>query len=213
MIDIAYDNFTNTLYGIDLGNDCLWTINPTTRELTLIGFMGIDINYAQDAAFDQDNGLLFLAGYAGGGALYWIDTTYGGAYKVGNFPGNAEVTAFAIPYGLISVPQVTIANDGTISWAPVNGAIKYSIYKATDPYGTFSWYADVYGTSWTDPEFTTNAKAFYKVTAVGGIRNANRQEIRYSQPIQHKGNLNRQPRYDKGLANPSIMPTKSNLNK
>ena len=67
MIDIAYDNFTNTLYGIDLGNDCLWTINPTTRELTLIGFMGIDINYAQDAAFDQDNGLLFLAGNAGGG--------------------------------------------------------------------------------------------------------------------------------------------------
>jgi hypothetical protein len=213
LIDIAYDNYTNTLYGIDLAYDCLWEINTSTRELTLIGFLGIDINYAQDAAFDQDNGLLFLAGYAAGGALYWIDTMYGGAYKVGDFPGNAEVTAFAIPYGLISVPQVTIANDGTISWAPVNGAIKYSIYKATDPYGTFSWYADVYGTSWTDPEFTTNAKAFYKVTAVGGIRNANRQEIRYSQPIQHKGNLNRQPRYDKGLANQSIMPTKSNLNK
>ncbi|HRD00915.1 MAG TPA: hypothetical protein PL080_07215, partial [Candidatus Syntrophosphaera thermopropionivorans] len=213
LIDIAYDNYTNTLYGIDLAYDCLWEINTSTLELTLIGFLGIDINYAQDAAFDQDNGLLFLAGYAAGGALYWIDTMYGGAYKVGDFPDNAEVTAFAIPYGLISVPQVTIASNGTISWAPVSGAIKYSIYKATDPYGTFSWYADVYGTSWTDPEFTTNAKAFYKVTAVGGMRNANRQEIRYSQPIQHKGNLNRQPRYNKGLANPSIMPTKSNLNK
>lgn len=213
MIDIAYDNFTNTLYGIDLGNDCLWTINPTTRELTLIGFMGIDINYAQDAAFDQDNGLLFLAGYAGGGALYWIDTTYGGAYKVGNFPGDAEVTAFAIPYGLISVPEVTIASNGTISWAPVNGAIKYSIYKATDPYGTFSWYADAYGTSWTDPNFTTDARAFYKVTAVGGMRNVNRQEMRYSNPIQHKGNMNSQKRYNTGLANQSLMPTKSKPNK
>jgi len=213
LIIIAYNNYSNNLYEIDSGNNYLGTIIPSNCALNLIGFLGIDINYAQDAAFDQDNGLLFLAGYAAGGALYWIDTMYGGAYKVGDFPGNAEVTAFALPYGLISVPQVTIANDGTISWAPVNGAIKYSIYKATDPYGTFSWYADVYGTSWTDPNFTTDAKAFYKVTAVGGMRNANRQEIRYSQPIQHKGNLNRQPRYNKGLANPSIMPTKSNLNK
>jgi hypothetical protein len=213
MIDIAYDNFTDTFYGIDLGNDCLWTINPTTRELTLIGFMGIDINYAQDAAFDQDNGLLFLAGYAGGGALYWIDTEYGGAYKVGNFPGNAEVAAFAIPYGLISVPEVTIASNGTISWAPVNGAIKYSIYKATDPYGTYSWYADAFGTSWTDPSFTTNAMAFYKVTAVGGMRNVYRQEMRYSNPIQHKGNLNIKHRYETGLANQSLMPTKSKPNK
>jgi hypothetical protein len=213
MIDIAYDNFTDTFYGIDLGNDCLWTINPTTRELTLIGFMGIDINYAQDAAFDQDNGLLFLAGYAGGGALYWIDTEYGGAYKVGNFPGNAEVAAFAIPYGLISVPEVTIASNGTISWAPVSGAIKYSIYKATDPYGTYSWYADAFGTSWTDPNFTTNAMAFYKVTAVGGMRNVYRQEMRYSNPIQHKGNLNIKHRYETGLANQSLMPTKSKPNK
>jgi hypothetical protein len=213
IIDIAYDNYTNTLYGIDLAYDCLWEINTSTRELTFIGNLGINLNYAQDAAFDQDNGLLFLAGYAGGGALYWIDTTYGGAYKVGDFPGGAEVTAFAIPYGLISVPQVAIASDGTISWTAVNGAIKYSIYKATDPYGTFSWYADAYGTSWTDPNFTTNDKAFYKVTAVGGMRNVNRQDIRYSHPIQHKGNMNSQKRYNTGLANQSLMPTKSKPNK
>ncbi|MFA7029863.1 MAG: choice-of-anchor J domain-containing protein [Candidatus Cloacimonadaceae bacterium] len=213
IIDIAYDNHTNTLYGIDLASDCLWQINVSTRELTLKGFLGIDLDYAQDAAFDQVNGLLFLAGYAGGGALYWIDTEYGGAYKVGNFPENAEVTAFSIPYGLISVPEVTIASNGTISWTPVSGAIKYSIYKATDPYGTFSWYADAFGTSWTDPNFTTDAMAFYKVTSVGGMRNVNRQEIRYSNPIQHKGNLNIKHRYETGLANQSLMPTKSKPNK
>ena len=150
----------------------------------------MDINHIQDADFYQENEWLFLAGYAGSGALYWIVTTYGGAYKVGNFPGNAEVAAFAIPYGLISVPEVTIASNGTISWTPVSRAIKYSIYKATDPYGTYSCYADAFGTSWTDPSFTTNAMAFYKATAVGGMRNVNRQEIRYSNPIQHKGNLN-----------------------
>ncbi len=41
MIDIAYDNTNNILYGIDLGNDCLWIINPATYELTLVGYLGI----------------------------------------------------------------------------------------------------------------------------------------------------------------------------
>ncbi len=176
MIDIAYDNFTNTLYGIDLGNDCLWTINPTTYELTLIGFFGIDINYAQDAAFDQVNGMLFLCGYSTFGGLYLIDTTTGGAYLVGPLGTNAyEVDGFAIPYGtLAAAPVVTIAGSGTLTWAPIDGAMAYKVYSSDDPYGTFTFEATVSGTSYTGP---ASAKKFYKVTAVGGRTNYNRQPI------------------------------------
>jgi hypothetical protein len=201
MIDIAFDNANEVLYGVDLGNDCLWTIDPTTCELTLVGFLGIDLNYAQDAAFDQDNGLLFLAGYAGGGALYWIDTTYGGAYKVGAL-GTAgyELTAFAIPYGNITIPAANVTGAGTLSWTAVDGAVKYSVYSSNDPYGDFVWTADVYGTTWTDPNLAANAMKFYQVTAVGGMRNDNREEVRYTQPLRNAGKLDTNSRYNTGLA-------------
>ena len=200
MIDIAYDNTNNILYGVDLGNDCLWTINPATYELTLVGFLGIDLNYAQDAAFDQESGLLYLAGYAGGGALYWLDTTYGGAYKVGNFTASGyELDAFAIPYGaLASAPVATISGTGQLSWTPVTGAVAYNVYSADDPYGTFTLEATVQSTTYTGP---SAPKKFYKVTAVGGRQQTNHQEIRYSEPIRNKGKLNQNDRYDFGPVN------------
>jgi hypothetical protein len=207
MIDIAYDNTNNILYGIDLGNDCLWTINPATYELTLVGFLGIDLNYAQDAAFDQENGLLYLAGYAGGGALYWLDTTYGGAYKVGNFTASGyELTAFAIPYGaLATAPVATISGTGQLSWTPVTGAVAYNVYSADDPYGTYTLEATVRGTTYTGP---TAPKKFYKVTAVGGRQQTNHQEIRFREPIKHNGKLNQNDRYEFGPVNGFSMRSK-----
>jgi hypothetical protein len=207
MIDIAYDNTNNILYGIDLGNDCLWTINPATYELTLVGFLGIDLNYAQDAAFDQENGLLYLAGYAGGGALYWLDTTYGGAYKVGNFTASGyELTAFAIPYGaLATAPVATISGTGQLSWTPVTGAVAYNVYSADDPYGTFTLEATVRGTTYTGP---SAPKKFYKVTAVGGRQLSNHQEIRFREPIKFNGKLNQNDRYDFGPVNGFSMRSK-----
>jgi len=186
MIDIAYDNANNILYGVDLGNDCLWTINPATCELTFIGYFGIDLNYAQGASFDEVNGLMFLAGYSNGGALYWVDTTYGGAYKVGSFgTGAYELDAFAIPYGTApETPVVTAATSGRVlSWPNVQGAAQYKIYASDDPYGTFTYYATAYTNSWTDPDITS-AKKFYKVTAVGGRMASNRQPIRYTNELR-----------------------------
>ncbi|HOD17817.1 MAG TPA: choice-of-anchor D domain-containing protein [Candidatus Cloacimonadota bacterium] len=186
MIDIAYDNADNILYGVDLGNDCLWTINPATCELTFIGYFGIDLNYAQGASLDEVNGLMFLAGYSNGGALYWVDTTYGGAYKVGSFGTNAyELDAFAIPYGTApETPVVTAATSGRVlSWPNVQGAAQYKIYASDDPYGTFTYYATAYTNSWTDPDITS-AKKFYKVTAVGGRMANNRQPIRYTNELR-----------------------------
>ncbi|MGC9361463.1 MAG: choice-of-anchor D domain-containing protein, partial [Candidatus Syntrophosphaera sp.] len=139
IIGIAYDNTADILYAVDLGLDALFTVDPVTLVATMVGYLGIDLNYAQDIAFDQDTGNLYLAGYAGSGALYWINTTNGAAYKIGDFQGGWEMTGFAIPFGMeLGVPDLTIGADGTLSWTAVTGAASYNIYSCVDPYGTFT---------------------------------------------------------------------------
>jgi hypothetical protein len=200
MIACAYDNLNEILYGVDLGNDCLWVIDPLTAELTLIGFFGIDLNYAQDAAFDQENGLLFLAGYAGEGALYWVDTTYGGAYKVGPFGAAAyELDGFAIPYGILSIPDPAIDATGAMTWPEVTGAVHYKVLKATDPYGTYVPYATVYGTTWTDPLFAEDM-GFYQIVAVGGRLSEEQAEVRFTEPLRKPGKIGGKNRVETGIA-------------
>lgn len=182
VISIAYDNYTQTLYAVELGTASLYTLNVTTGAATKVGaaedWLGIDVNYAQDMAFDQDTGLLYLAGYTNStqGALYWIDTTYGYAWKVGPFQGSSEMDAFAIPYGdaFVGTPDVTIAADGTLSWPAINGAAGYYVYAADDPYGTYTKIATVYDLSWLDPNFPETMK-FYQVVAFGGRAASNNQ--------------------------------------
>ncbi len=169
VIDIAYDNTHNILYAIDLSLDCLWTVNVSNGAVTFVGYLGININYAQDAAFDQENGLLYLAGYTTAPGLYWIDTAGGGAYLVG--PMTSETTAFAIPYGsTAAAPDIEIDQTGTVSWTAVPNAVAYNIYAADDPYGEYTWVATTPYTSWLDPNFSEPMK-FYYVKSVGG-RNA-----------------------------------------
>jgi len=102
MIAIAFDNSGN-LFGIELITDSLYSIDPTTGIASQIGSgLGININYAQDMAFDFDTGILYLSAYTvtpeTEGALYTCDTNTGVATKVGTFQGGAEITALAIPY-------------------------------------------------------------------------------------------------------------------
>jgi len=189
MIGAAYDNLNNVLYGVDLGNDCLWTINPTTAELGFVGYFGVDFNYAQDTAFDQTSGKLFHCGYSTFGGLYWIDTATGAAFLIGNLgTASYELDGFAIPYGTIAAPVASIDATGTISWPPVEGDVHYLVYKATEPYGTYTLVATVYGTSYVDPFFAGEDMGFYKVVAVGGVR-ANHVPVQSIRPVRHKGTL------------------------
>lgn len=196
VISIAYDNFTQTLYAVELGTGSLYTLNVTTGAATKVGaaedWLGIDVNYAQDMAFDQDTGLLYLAGYTNStqGALYWIDTTYGYAWKVGPFQGSSEMDAFAIPYGdaFVGTPDVTIAADGTLSWPAINGAAGYYVYAADDPYGTYTKIATVYDLSWLDPNFPETMK-FYQVVAFGGRAAGNSQaDVSINPALRKTGN-------------------------
>ncbi len=66
----------------------------------------------------------------------------------------------------LDAPVVSIAADGTLSWAPVSGAASYIITKSTIPEGPFTYATTVLApqSSWLDPTFGAD-KMFYQVTA------------------------------------------------
>jgi hypothetical protein len=101
MIGIAFDS-TGTLYGWDIVQDKLWTINTESGEATEIGPLGIDLQYAQDGAFDYDTDTLYLSAFTispnFGGYLYTCDKNTGACTLVGQFDGDSEIDALAIPY-------------------------------------------------------------------------------------------------------------------
>jgi len=103
MIAIAFDGSGN-LYGTEVTTDSLYSINPANGIAKKIGNgLGININYAQDMAFDIDTGILYLSAYTIApvkeGALYTCNKFTGVAKKVGTFQGAAEIAGLAIPYG------------------------------------------------------------------------------------------------------------------
>jgi hypothetical protein len=106
MIGIASDG-DGKIYGVDLTNDETWDIDPLTGLATSIGALGINLNFAQDIAFDKDNDILYSTGYKGsgfgGGALGTIDVTTGvytyiADFEIGLLGVGSEVAGFAIPY-------------------------------------------------------------------------------------------------------------------
>jgi len=121
MVGMGCDSAGN-IYGVDIYDDNLYSINKTTGAATVIGPLGIDLDeYAQDMDFDKDNDVLYLSGLVNGmGGLYTINTSTGAATLVGEFMNGVEIDAFAIPYG-----GSIISNDiGIVSiLSPTSGTI------------------------------------------------------------------------------------------
>jgi len=164
MIGIAHDHANNILYGIDIFYDALFVIDPLTGAATWVGDLGININYTQDCAFDQTTGDLYLAGYTNHGALYWIDTSDGSAWKIDDFPNGLAIAALAI-HPAAAGPELSISTDGVLSWEAVDGATQYLIYRADDPYGDFTLCGSSSTTQFSDPLWP-GERAFYRVSAV-----------------------------------------------
>ena len=97
MIAIAFD-FDGTLFGWSIQPDTLYTIDIETGECTEVGPLGINLNYAQDGAFDMHADILYLTGYTTGGGLYTCDKDTGECTLIGAFEGNAEIAGSMIPY-------------------------------------------------------------------------------------------------------------------
>ena len=100
VIGLACDASGN-LYAADLFTDVLISVDKVTGAGTVIGPLGIDINYAQDLEFDNANGTLYLAGYTSTGQLYTVDPSTGSATYVGDFQGGAEMCGLAFEYSSV----------------------------------------------------------------------------------------------------------------
>ena len=100
MIGMQFDS-DGVLYGWDIVQDKLWTIDTTSGTATAVGSLGINLNYAQDGDFDRNNDdILYLAAFTlspnYGGYLYTCDKTSGACTLVGALQSSAEVDACMI---------------------------------------------------------------------------------------------------------------------
>ena len=113
LINLAV-NADGEMYSADIISDALFQIDPDTGDGTFVGPLGIDLNFAQSADFDDSTGVLYFAAYTALGGLAQVDTTTGAATLLGDFPEGAEVDAFAIAVGLScqepsDVPWLSVA--------------------------------------------------------------------------------------------------------
>ena len=123
IIGIAADGAGN-LYGLDVIVDELYSIDKTTGNGTAIGSIGLELNYAQDIAFDRNNNILYGALYVwgGSGGLYQIDVETGAATHLADF--GAEIDALAIPY-TVTRHSVVVSADPS-SGGTVTGGDDYT---------------------------------------------------------------------------------------
>ncbi|MDZ4713190.1 MAG: T9SS type A sorting domain-containing protein [bacterium] len=121
-IDISISN-TGIMYSCDIGTDVLNTINKTTGAATLVGPLGINLNFAQGMAIDPGTDSLFLGAYlaTNTSGLYRCNTSTGATTLIGGLgpTGTAEVDAMIIP-GVSGPPPPTgntlvLLHDSTLT--------------------------------------------------------------------------------------------------
>jgi hypothetical protein len=140
-------NSTGICYGIDLSTDGLWSINLETGECTLIGPLGIMINFATGFSFDKDTDILYLIC---GNSLCTCDTETGECSLVSNM--GIYVSALAIPYNCnpTTEPVTKISfnpplPDGDNNWYISNVTVSLN---ATDEDGINTTYYKINGGEW-----------------------------------------------------------------
>lgn len=110
LIGIAVDD-GGAMYGLDIVNDELVSIDPATAAGAVVGPIGFNANYAQGMDFDPSDGTLYLAAYGASGELRTADTATGATTLVGAFENGDEIDGLAFaggggPVGPTPVPGV-----------------------------------------------------------------------------------------------------------
>jgi len=124
LIGIAI-NAAGEMYGLDIENDVLLSIDKTTGAGTVIGSVGFDANYAQGMDFDEVTDILYLAAYNYGTSaaeLRIADTITGGTTLVGSFPASTEIDALSIATGGNTPPVAVDDTYTTTQDTPLNVA-------------------------------------------------------------------------------------------
>lgn len=127
---IAIDR-AGLMYGIDLIADALYAIDKTTGNASLIGSIGFNANYAQDADFDQSTGILYYAGFDGDrevGNMYTVNVATGEATLIAPIGSFTEMDAMAIAtiYGPCS-------NAADLPWLTINPPSGTTLRGGTSP--------------------------------------------------------------------------------
>ncbi len=147
IIDIAM-NCEGDLYGHDIGQDGLVSIDPTTGAATLIGLHGLAANFAQGMDFDNDDGTLYGFVYTGGGTNRFgtFDLTTGafttlvqdnplGEYE-GAIPTQGPVTG--TPAVGLSTPTIDF---GVVAVGATSATLTQTFTNTGDGPGEFTWSA------------------------------------------------------------------------
>lgn len=107
---LVIDNDGNAFVA-DISDDTFHSVDLTTGLSTLIGALGLDISFAQEATVDPDTNEIIMAAYTGGGTggIHSVDKTTGLATLIGDTtPLNAE-------FGMFSAAGVPILSVDTFN--------------------------------------------------------------------------------------------------
>lgn len=121
MVSLAI-NSEGEAYALDLYGT-LGSVNLTTGVFTSIGPFGFNVGYYhQDMEFDRDSDELYVT-VLDAAAIGWLgvaNTTTGHVYKIADFEGGAQITGFAIPYGILCTTNTWTGSAGTAWEDPGN---------------------------------------------------------------------------------------------
>ena len=120
---LAYDSVNSSLYGIDIINDVLVTIDTLTGTISSIGSLGIDTTRG-GAAFDINSNTLYYTDDITS-SLYAVDTSTGTASLVGGplgISGSPEGLAFD---PIANVLYLTTNRDGLYSVNRTTGVASF----------------------------------------------------------------------------------------
>jgi len=134
-------NAEGDLYGFDIVNDSLISIDKTTGEGTIVGSLGFDCNFGQGMDFDYESDTCYLAAYnniAGRPELRVCDITTGNTSNIGAFAvtqvGSMAVATLNAPdWASVSTNQGTLAAGGSASFDVVfdaNAVTNNGTYRA-----------------------------------------------------------------------------------
>ncbi|MCF8295508.1 MAG: PKD domain-containing protein, partial [Bacteroidales bacterium] len=132
-------NLNGDLYSVSANADYLYLINKTTAYANAIGWIGFDLEYAQDMEFDANTGNLYLAAYnasSGTSELRWVNTSSGMTYFQSYLATVSSYTGFAIQFEFINVFDYEVTHytcqPGSIQLTNLQGPAPISILWSTN---------------------------------------------------------------------------------
>ncbi len=120
VIECAFNAETGIMYGWCIVNDACYTIDLATGEATLLGPLGVNLNYAQGGSWNPWDDEVYLTAYAASGEFRILDQATGATTLLTAL--TSEMACFGFP-GLVG--------GGTGGEIPSN-LIGYNIYRWGD---------------------------------------------------------------------------------